>query len=580
MTKIINTLLSNPNFQSKKGVLKKDLSERNYITKKNEQVYSLGEKMIADFFYDNNIEYEYESIRLIDLHKYLPDFYLPGQDVFIEYQGMERNPQDRKRYDVKRYIFEREGLKVLYIYPRDLDRLSEYLNEEYYKCTGRYLIASSKIYEANGQLHHSSITSANLTSDFTQSQIEALKILNANDSVFLSGEAGTGKSFLIHQFLRDKKKPEYRILASTGTAAIKLGGCTFHSFFKLGILSGGHDKVVNDVRNDKKLIERLNNTKCIIIDEISMLTGETLFAAERLSRIVRNNNNPWGGIRVIAVGDFAQLPPVSRNKKEKDWAFLSSVWLRSNFKNVVLETVVRTKDPVYLKMLQAIRSGEMRTEVLQYFENKVIKNTDEFIGTRLFARKNRVDEYNLLKLHQIDQQLHVIPTLYEGNRGYIEILKRMAPIPEYLNVKVGALVMVRINDAINLDSTMRYANGSLGYVHSISDTQLVVDLLSGKRVYFPKKQFSITDANGDVKAWAVNFPITLGWAMTIHKAQGATLDKVLVEADGLWESGQAYVALSRTRTGDNLFLTGWSTGSVIQDPSVTKFYRELHKFNR
>jgi len=164
-------------------------------------------------------------------------------------------------------------------------------------------------------------------------QTEALEILKSQGNIFLTGAAGTGKSFLLKQFLREATDEEIPILASTGAAAILVGGRTFHSFFGLGIFEGGISATIERAVENKRLVKRINETDTFVIDEVSMLSGPTLRAAETIARRVRKNSRPWGGMRVIAVGDFAQLPPVNPFSQTKEWAFLDEV--AREFRNFV-----------------------------------------------------------------------------------------------------------------------------------------------------------------------------------------------------------------------------------------------------
>ena len=402
-----------------------------------------------------------------------------------------------------------------------------------------------------------------------------MQILNGKGNVFLTGEAGTGKSFLLNAYLQEKGTKRYPIVASTGVAAILVGGRTFHSFFGLGIMQGGPDSTIQRALRSKKLIKRMNAAECIIIDEVSMLSGTALDIAEQIAQDARCSDRPWGGLRIIAVGDFAQLPPVDSNVLGKEWAFLHPVWQRSKFQTVLLKTVARTKDKEYLKLLQSIREGEVHHAVEKYLNNKILENTEDFEGTRLYPHRASVDKFNLEKLHNLKGKLWEFQTVYKGKKAQVDSMKKKAPIPSTILLKKGALIMIRKNDLSNSEPNMIYVNGSLGHVKKISEEILEIELFSGRTIHLSKETFDMLDGDGETMAQAYNFPINLAWASTIHKAQGATLDKVLVQLHNLWEPGQAYVALSRTRSGDDLFINGWSPQSIIVEPVVQEFYERL-----
>ncbi|MFA7681716.1 MAG: AAA family ATPase [Candidatus Peribacteraceae bacterium] len=409
----------------------------------------------------------------------------------------------------------------------------------------------------------------------TLCQMKALELLEGSDNIFLTGEAGTGKSYLLNTYLKGKGAEQYPIVASTGAAAILVGGRTFHSFFGLGILQGGRESTIQRALRNKKLISRLTAAECVIIDEVSMLSGTVLETAEQIAQEARYSDEPWGGLRIIAVGDFAQLPPVDEGVSGKEWAFLHDIWHRSQFTPVLLKTVVRTKDREYLNLLQLIRKGEVYGEVEEYLNAKILEDTDSFEGTRLYSHRVKVDTFNLKKLRELKGKLWDFETTYIGSKKNIELLKKKSPIPENLQLKKGALVMIRINDTSHSEQQMVYVNGSLGYIHTITDEVLEIDLFTGRRIKMHKVSFNMLNGDGATTAQAYNFPVNLAWASTIHKAQGATLDRVLVQLQNLWEPGQAYVALSRTRSGDDLFIESWSPRSIIVEPLVEEFYWNL-----
>ncbi len=403
----------------------------------------------------------------------------------------------------------------------------------------------------------------------TPCQATALDVLQRQGNVFLTGAAGTGKSFLLDRYLADKHTDEFPVVASTGAAAVLVGGRTFHSFFGLGILEGGPDATVAKALRNRKLLNRLHRAHCVFIDEISMLSGLTLAVAERIARRVRGRDEPWGGLRIVAVGDFAQLPPVTPNMQGKDWAFLHPVWQESDFTPALLSTVMRTQDTEFLEILNFIREGIVNERVHAFLNNHVETETDGVEGTRLYPHRAQADAYNLRRLEEIPAPVHAIPTVYSGAERFVESGKRVVPIPETLLLKEGALIMMRKND---VSGSMRWVNGSLGHVRHVSDDVLHVTLLSGEAIRVAKEKFTCLDGDGNETMAAWNFPVTLAWASTIHKAQGASLDRMIVDIHQLWEPGQAYVALSRVRSGAGLRIERWNPSSIRADAMVTAFY--------
>lgn len=407
-------------------------------------------------------------------------------------------------------------------------------------------------------------------------QSAALKVLKGPENVFLTGVAGSGKSFLTRQYLKDKDRKEHPVLASTGAAAILIGGRTFHSYFGLGIMQGGPEATIERALKNTRVTKRLKKTKEVIIDEISMISGRTLSIAETIAREARESELPWGGLRIIAVGDFAQLPPVTPyNDGVRDWAFADPSWSKSSLVNSLLKTTVRTKDEDFLSVLNRVREGKVDPEVAEYLNNHCIAGDEaaEFEGTRLFPLRDTVERFNLERLEEVSGKLHEFETEYSGDQRFIEDLKKSAPIPEVLRLKEGALIMMRQNDPL-----LRWVNGSLGQIESINEAgkSIRVSFIEGgHEVEIEPMNFGILNAEGTEVATALNFPINLAYATTIHKAQGMTLDRVLVDLRNLWEPGQAYVAMSRVKTGKGLNLLGWSPSSIKIDPRVAAFYRAL-----
>lgn len=413
-----------------------------------------------------------------------------------------------------------------------------------------------------------------LAPTLTSCQETALDMLTRQGNVFLTGAAGTGKSFLLHRYVHDKPTDAFPIVASTGAAAVLIGGRTFHSFFGLGIMEGGIDETVRRAVRSKRLVHRLLSACCVVIDEVSMLSGTTLDAAERIARCVRNRNEPWGGLRIIAVGDFAQLPPVAPGSSEKDWAFAHAVWQNSAFAPALLSTVMRTSDRDFLDILNSVRSGDVTENVRSFLDGRTDLATEETEGTRLYAHRNSADAYNHRRLDAIPRTLYSFETRYAGEARMLETAKRAMPIPDVLHLKEGALVMMRKND---VSEPQLYVNGSLGHVRRIDDDTLTIELFSGDAIDVEPQKFSYVDGDGKELLAAWNFPVTLAWATTIHKAQGTSLDSLIVDLSALWEPGQAYVALSRVRHPERLFIERWHSSSIRAEPLVTQLYDSFAK---
>ncbi|MBX3016515.1 MAG: AAA family ATPase [Bdellovibrionaceae bacterium] len=410
--------------------------------------------------------------------------------------------------------------------------------------------------------------------ELSREQAQALEILQSGENVFLTGGAGSGKSFLIREFRSGLDPKSMPLLASTGAAAVLLDGRTFHSFFGLGILEGGVDATRNRCLNNPKLMTRLRAIDGFIIDEISMIPGQAFALAEELCREARSSNLVWGGLRAIVVGDFAQLPPVTRGT-QRDWCFLSPVWDKSGFINVVLRENQRVLDADFIEVLNDIREGNLSERAKSFLDHHVREHDDWDKSPRLFSRRDHVEKFNQGELAQLPGEDLVFDSIYFGSDRGVEQLKKSGPVPGRLVLREGAQVLF-----IQNDPNKRWVNGSRGTVVGVEtdDTgleRIAIEKENFRHVTVDRVQFSLLDGDGQHVASVVQYPLILGYATTIHKSQGATMDEMWVNLSNLWEPGQAYVALSRLRTGQGLRLLGWHPRSFLVDPQVIHFYNSL-----
>lgn len=409
-----------------------------------------------------------------------------------------------------------------------------------------------------------------LETQLSSEQTTALAYLQSGENIFLSGGAGCGKSFLVREFMRDLDPKNFPLLASTGTAAVLLGGRTFHSFFGLGIMEGGPNATFDRVAQQPKVLARLRRIEGFVLDEVSMIPGAAFRVAEALAQLARDSSLPWGGLRVIAVGDFLQLPPVTLSGK-RDWCFLDPAWVGSGFRHLQLTINHRTEDVSYLRVLDVLRQGKITPEVTEYLNDKLQDHNEDEPGTRLFPLRKQSEDYNFKKLREIPAEEIEIDSIYFGDERFTSVLMKNSPVPIKLNLKVGCQVMFVQNDPAR-----RWVNGTRGEVVDIASDKIVVRKNHGRTVAVDKASFSMMDAEGKVVASVIQFPLILAYSTTIHKSQGATLDEIWCDLGSLWEPGQAYVALSRLRTGSGLHLLRWHPRSIMADHQVLSFYQGLH----
>jgi ATP-dependent DNA helicase PIF1 len=411
----------------------------------------------------------------------------------------------------------------------------------------------------------------------TNSQQTALDALKGKGNVFLTGPAGTGKSFLINHYIREYN-PKIPVVCSTGAAAVLVGGRTFHSFFGLGTLQENHELILATALSNANLVSRIMKAKEIIIDEISMLPGRALDLANLICKTIRNKEDlPFGGIRIIAVGDFYQLPPVKTDYKKKvEWAFNSFTWAECEFKCFELKEFMRSTDLDFLSFLSHIRAGRCGPEEMKFLNNHMHKRAENFVGTRIFSRKKLVQDYNQESLDKLTGKEIVFTTKYDGEDKAIERLKRNLPIEEEIKVKIGAFVMIRTNDN---SKDLAYVNGTLGHIQEVLYSEIVIKGLDGRLIPLSKKTFILKDGEGNEIAEATNFPISLAYAITIHKSQGASIENGVVDLFNLWDSGQGYTALSRLTSPAGLRILKWNQRSIFVDKEVVSFYKKISSNN-
>lgn len=398
-------------------------------------------------------------------------------------------------------------------------------------------------------------------------QTAAMEKLSGSGNVFLTGAAGTGKSFVLRKFLEQNYNAQ--LLATTGAAALVIGGRTFHSFFSLWNFSAGFNEMIDSALQNPRLAQRIQRTETIVIDEVSMLSQDVLRAGDLIAREVTGRSwLPWGGIRVIAVGDFCQLPPVQMGNKPIEWVFNADTWADTNFETVELKQVMRTAEPEFLEVLGKVRRAHVDNQVKAFLAARSKNESEDIQGTRLFARKMNVIEYNKFRLAKLPGDEQVFPTEYVEHKENAK--KRMVDslvFDDVLRVKPEALLMIRANDKDG-----QYANGSLGFFEKVVGDTLYMRLMNGTPVMLEKKTLTLMDGDKHAIGQATNFPVNLAWAMTVHKAQGATMDSTVVDMNALWESGHAYVAMSRTRSADGLHIMNWRRCRFHLDPQVKAFY--------
>jgi ATP-dependent DNA helicase PIF1 len=415
-------------------------------------------------------------------------------------------------------------------------------------------------------------------------QLIAIDAVKKKQNVFLTGPPGTGKSFTLKEIIQTLKtnNTKYIVTSSTGCSAVLINGQTIHSYFSLGIGDVSVDNVIKKLKMYPPKFKQILELKTLIIDEISMVD---LALFEKISKIlqkVKNNNEPFGGIQLIIVGDFCQLSPVNG-----DYCFLSKVWEECHFTNIILNEYIRQKtDNDFQNILAEIRFGKCSKK--SFSRLTLLKKTkyNGIVPTKLFSLATHVDainkynyEKNLPKLSNIIQCYP--PTIEEdftnvSNYNENDIMqynaisndKKMKTTDYIINLYKGLQVMVTRN--VNIEKGL--INGTMGTIISLSPSYVqIIDQNKTKfTIYYHK------DMNENTKTFVKFMPIKLAYAISIHKSQGATLDAI--EVDGgtcIFAPGQLYTALSRAKDLKSIKIIDIDKDSFICNKNVKQFYEEI-----
>lgn len=405
-------------------------------------------------------------------------------------------------------------------------------------------------------------------------QAEALAILESGQSVLLTGAAGTGKTYLLNQFIRRARNDgkNVAVTATTGLAATHLGGATIHAWSGIGVrdgLDGGFFHKLSKQRADL-----IGKADVLIIDEISMLHDFRLDMIEEISRHVRGGGRPFGGLQVVLCGDFFQLPPVSRrDSRPGGFVTMSKIWQDGAFKVCYLEEQYRqADDETYSAILNGIRAGQLTRRQLDALEQRSRAVPDPFEArTRLLTVNVDVDVINHQHLDKIDEITVEYEMETSGRKQYVETLMKSCLAPEVLKLKKGAVVM-----CIKNSQDKKYVNGSLGTVEDFEPltNYPVVKLTNGKEITVKPESWELLD--GDKRrATVTQLPLRLAWAITVHKSQGMTLDSAQIDLRKAFVEGMGYVALSRVRGLKHLILDGMNGMALRTSPLARSLDGEL-----
>lgn len=408
-------------------------------------------------------------------------------------------------------------------------------------------------------------------------QKDALEILKMGRNVFLTGPAGSGKTFVLNEYISYLKTlgVEVAITASTGIASTHINGMTIHAWSGLGIKNTLTDYDLEAMTEKQYLYKRFEKTQVLVIDEISMLSGNQLTMVEWICRTFKHNDKPFGGMQVILCGDFFQLPPITRTSfgesAENDFAYESDAWKFAKFTICYLSEQHRQKDKDYLIVLNQIRANNVTTETIALLRSRENVEPDVDVpATKLFTHNVDVDTINHRHLDTLTTASKEFSMSSKGKDFLIDGLKRSCLAPERLRLKEGARVMFVKNNY-----EVGFVNGTLGVVTGFNTFgEPVVRTTGGKLISVVPMSWSIEE-EGKVKAEISQLPLRLAWAITVHKSQGMSLDAMEVDLSKSFVKGMGYVALSRVRSLEGMKLLGFNTLSLEVDPHVLEFDEEL-----
>ncbi len=416
-----------------------------------------------------------------------------------------------------------------------------------------------------------------LLSDQQQLVIEAFE---SGKNLFVTGSAGSGKSYLLNYLKRNYSHLGLAITASTGIAAVNIGGSTIHSWAGIGLANMPIGQIVENLFSSKmsRVRRRIKQAKALAIDEISMISAELLDLLDQVLRQVRENNKPMGGLQILLFGDFLQLPPINKNG-DFNFCFTADGWKELDLQAFFLERNFRQLDQNFIKILGNLRIGRLDESDVKILQSRVNAEDDGVVRPAILTTHNfKVEKINELELRKIPHKEMLHEAEYFGDQTKIEFLKKNCLAPTMLRTKIGAQVMM-LKNSYQKDGII---NGSLGVVRDFSPKKFypIVEFVNGKILTISPEEWLIEKYDEEkrvlvVEARVVQVPLILAWAMTIHKSQGLTLDKISCDLEDIFTHGQAYVAISRARTLSGVFIRSINFNNITSNPHAERFYQGL-----
>jgi ATP-dependent exoDNAse (exonuclease V) alpha subunit len=416
-------------------------------------------------------------------------------------------------------------------------------------------------------------------------QKQAVYHTEDGDSIFVSGSAGTGKSFLLQYLKANYSDAGLHITASTGIAAVNVGGQTLHSWAAIGLGNLPAEQIIENLFSAKfsRVRKKLKMAKMLAIDEISMISPSVFDLVNELLKAVRQNDKPFGGLQLLLFGDFLQLPPINKdNQASNDYQFCfqSKAWAELNPKLVILETVFRQSDANFVKLLNNIRLGKINQEDIEILNSRIGLEIDHnaIKPTILCTHNAQVEVINQVELKKIVSNSQSFNAKFSGDSNKIDFLKKNCLAGEKLELKIGAQVMM-LKNTYQKDGVI---NGSLGIIRDFSkkNNYPIVEFNNGTILTISPEIWALEKFDEQkreiiVEAEMSQIPLILAWAITVHKSQGMTLDKVKCDLSKVFADGQIYVALSRVRSLEGLYIDSLDFSRIKTNADIVKFYSKL-----
>lgn len=478
---------------------------------------------------------------------------------------------------------------MIYIVFANCSYLMKQLTLKTYKTLHLSPISGQKKMQNNKPTNLITVDSPKIEQTLTPTQQYVMEQFNLGYNIFITGPAGSGKSHLIRSIVQKAEQQNKRIqcCAMTGCAAflLNVNAKTLHSWAGIGAMKRSDNELIRSIMKTQYKKKRWKNVDILIIDEVSMMSCSLFNLLDTIAKTVRKSDEPFGGIQVILSGDFHQLAPMGDDK----YCFESTRWNENMDEQIELHTIHRQQDPKFTKILNQIRKGRISRKsynLLQLCMKKDMSVLENGIRpTILYPRKFQVDRLNKKHLSQLNTPKHIFnhrvvqgshtisPPFTQKQAHEVQYIIRNAPFNDTLVLKQGAQVMC----IANLDVSNGVCNGSTGIIlHFEEKTGLPVVKFHNGSTRIIKWHVWNSET---IKHLSIHqIPLVTAWAITIHKAQGASLDLVEVDVgNSIFAYGQTYVALSRVKTLEGLYLKSFSPNKIIMNERVNEFYAKFKK---